>query len=105
MTIRAALCAVVLVMPGAASAEDVGATHLMATAKFAGICGLFGQMTAFQEATQMSGGNEFIARFFNTEAARLGYTAQEYADHCKKAVTIYSDIFKMAEEEAAAAKK
>lgn len=40
------------------------ANDMLVTAKVAGMCGTFKQMFAFQEATQMPGGDEFIERFF-----------------------------------------
>ena len=65
---------------------------LMVAAKATGMCGTFKQMTAFQESTQMPGGDEFILRFLNTEAARLGKALPEFLEQCTKSVKIYTDM-------------
>ncbi len=48
------------------------------------------QLTAFQESTKMLGGDEFILRFVNTEAARLGKTVPQFLSECQSSVAIYT---------------
>jgi len=56
--------------------------QMMVTAKATGMCGLFSQMSRFQQTTQIPGGDEFMARFLRTEAARLGYSIEEFTETC-----------------------
>ena len=67
------------------------ARGLLATGKFSGGCGIFKLQIEFQENTQLAGGSEFIARFWTTEAARLGMSLEEYAEQCKTVVQSYKD--------------
>jgi hypothetical protein len=60
--------------------------------KVAGMCGTLKQLTAFQEATKMKGGDDFILRFFNTESARLGQTLEEFLLRCQYAAKNYAEI-------------
>jgi hypothetical protein len=55
---------------------------MLVNAKIAGMCGAIKQMAAFQEATQMPGGNDFLVRFINTEAARLGKDLRAFMQDC-----------------------
>ena len=64
----------------------------MVASKATGMCGAIKQMTAFQESTQMPSGNEFLLRFLNTEAARLGKTLPEFLHGCTTSVKIYTDM-------------
>lgn len=61
-------------------------------AKATGMCGAIKQMSAFQESTKMPGGDGFILRFLNTEAARLGKTLPEFLAQCKAAVDTYTAL-------------
>ena len=51
-------------------------------AKGAGMCGTIGQISRFQDSTKMPGGHEFVIRFFNTEAARLGISFKQFLVNC-----------------------
>lgn len=63
--------------------------ELMAVTKMAGMCGVLSQMARFQETTQMKGGDEFIVRFTTTEAARLGFTLEDFLDKCVYFTKLY----------------
>ncbi len=78
-------------------AEDLSAQQILATSKIAGACGILDLMINFQKTTKMEGGDEFVARFWNTEAARLGQTVQELSDSCDKAIVLYDQLFQAAE--------
>ena len=67
---------------------------VITTSKFAGMCGVVRQLAYFQESTQMPGGNEFIVRFLSTEAARLGYTLEQFLAKCVEVTEEYSRIEK-----------
>lgn len=89
-----------LALPYAAGAEsdDFDLAGIMATSKFTGGCGILSQMARFQETTEMDGGDEFILRFMNTEAARLGKTLEEYMQQCASQTEIYKAWYEFAVE-------
>ena len=68
--------------------------NLLVASKATGMCGNIQQMVAFQESTQMDGGDEFISRFVSTEAARLGKTVPEFVAQCDSAIAIYTQTMK-----------
>lgn len=68
------------------------ANDMLTTAKIAGMCGTLKQMFAFQEATQMPGGDEFIERFLNTEMSRLGMSLKEFMSTCNSAINSYNKL-------------
>ena len=65
---------------------------LLAVGKGAGACGIMTLQVEFQHTTKMASGDEFIVRFWTTEAARLGMTLQGYIDHCKQALSAYGRL-------------
>jgi hypothetical protein len=46
----------------------------------------------------MEGADEFIVRFWKTEAARLGMTIKEYQAQCQTTISGYDKLWAMAEE-------
>lgn len=64
--------------------------------KMTGACGMVKQMAAFQEATKMPGGDDFLMRFMTTEAARLGETPLGFLERCKGAIEFYVELTKAA---------
>jgi hypothetical protein len=54
------------------------------------------QLVAFQEATKMPGGDDFLMRFMTTEAARLGETPLGFIERCKGATEFYGELTKAA---------
>ena len=71
---------------------------MLVLGKAAGMCGLFRQMILFQEATQMEGGDDFIVRFYQTEAARLGKTTEEFGTTCIDVTNKYGEYYKLFEK-------
>lgn len=65
--------------------------EIIVASKATGMCGAIQQMVSFQESTKMTGGDEFIARFVSTEAARLGKTVPEFVAQCEAAISIYTE--------------
>lgn len=70
----------------------------IALGKIAGMCGLVKQMATFQNTTQMKGGNEFITRFLNTEATRLGMSLEVFLSGCIKSVDNYTRVIESLEK-------
>jgi len=77
--------------------ENDGVIDMLIAAKATGMCGTFKQISIFQESTQMPGSDEFVVRFLNTEAARLGKTLPQFPDECQAEVKIYVDMMDMLE--------
>jgi hypothetical protein len=71
----------------------------LVAAKATGMCGAIKQLSAFQESTKMPGGDEFILRFLNTEAARLGRTLPEFLTLCQTAASTYTTLMSSLEAE------
>ena len=79
-------------------ADDLSTVQgTLAVAKFTGTCGILDSMISFQKATQMPGGDDFVARFWATEAARLGLSMQQYSDRCDRSTVMYNQIWKAAD--------
>ncbi len=68
---------------------------MMVVAKATGMCGVFSQLVMFQETTKMKGGDEFIMRFLNTEAARLGHTVDSLVGQCPGVVKKYKGYMEL----------
>ena len=68
---------------------------MMVVAKATGMCGVLSQLVRFQETTKMKGGDEFIMRFLNTEAARLGHTVESYIGQCPSVIEKYKGFMEL----------
>ncbi len=76
-----------------AQEDDVEALGSVITlSKMAGMCGMVRQLAFFQESTKMTGGDEFISRFLTTEAARLGYSLEDFLAKCVEISEEYGRI-------------
>ena len=97
------LALVLMLIPVTASAQrqttpaqELTAQSLLAVGKGTGACGILNMQLIFQDTTGMDGGNEFIVRFWTTEAARLGMTLERYAEHCKTTIASYDRLWEIA---------
>ncbi|GAA5446115.1 hypothetical protein Misp06_04324 [Microbulbifer sp. NBRC 101763] len=68
---------------------------MMIVAKATGMCGVLSQLINFQQTTKMAGGDEFLVRFLNTEAARLGHTTESMVGQCPAVVEKYNSTMKL----------
>lgn len=82
-------------LPASAQSE-LTAQGILATGKMAGACGILDSMINFQKATQMEGGNAFVLRFWEVEAARLGMSVEQLSSRCNQAVSAYDKLWKAA---------
>lgn len=99
----------VLVLVIVALAVSVSASHaqrgtpelslesFLVVGKASGACGILNLQLTFQQTTRMAGGDEFVVRFWTTEAARLGMTLKEYSDHCNRTLASYDKLSEAAE--------
>jgi hypothetical protein len=82
----------------AASAQnELTAQGMLATAKFAGACGILDSMINFQKTTRMPSGDDFVARFWAVEAARLGLSVKGLSDRCDQSIIAYDKLWKAGE--------
>ena len=75
---------------------DQSTQTALATAKMAGACGILDQMIHFQKTTRIEGGDLFVTRFWETEAARLGMDVQGLSNLCDKSILTYESLFQTA---------
>lgn len=87
-----------LVATSGISAEETKANdpvaELIALSKFTGGCGILSLQGQFQENTKLEGGEQFMFRFWSTEATRIGLTLEKYVEQCKKSgelLKVYQD--------------
>jgi hypothetical protein len=73
--------------------------EVLAVAKIAGACGILDSIIHFQKTTRMPGGDEFVSRFWSTEAARMGMSVEQLSQRCDRAVTMYDQIWSAFEPE------
>ncbi|MBL0009984.1 MAG: hypothetical protein IPP22_01185 [Nitrosomonas sp.] len=66
--------------------NDLSGQEVLAISKMSGACGILNSMIYFQNTTKMPGGDEFVKRFWGVEAARLGFSMQEYSEAVKKSI-------------------
>lgn len=68
----------------------------MVTGKAHGACGILYSTLQFQKTTDMPGGDDFLLRYWTTEAARLGMSLEEYAAQCAQVAENYRGLFESA---------
>jgi hypothetical protein len=81
------------------AADDLSAQGLLSVAKMAGACGILDSMIQLQKSTNISGGNEFVSRFWTVEAARLGYTVKQLSETCDKSIAAYNRLWTTAKQD------
>lgn len=63
-----------------------------------GVCGVMQQMVAFQQTTKMRSGDEFIARYWQTEFARLGKSQEAFIRKCEGSISAYDKFWRLSEK-------
>lgn len=94
--VAAGAFALVFVSPATAQA-DLTPQGILALGKMAGACGILNSMIQFQSTTRMEGGEAFVLRFWEVEAARLGVSVQGLSDTCNQSVSAYDKLWEAAE--------
>ena len=88
----------VIFSPAQAANDGPSLQSVILVSKMTGVCGVMQQMAAFQQATKMSGGDEFITRFWQTEFARLGKSQETFFKECEGSISAYEKLWKLSEE-------
>ncbi len=83
-------------MPASAQ-DDLSAQGILAIGKMTGACGIMDSMIQFQKTTRMEGGEAFVLRLWEVEAARLGMSVQQLSEQCNKSVSAYDTLWSTAE--------
>jgi len=87
----------ILFVGNANAQKELSIQEVMSISKMAGACGILDLMIHFQKTTKISGGNEFVTRFWATEAARLGLSMQAYSDQCNQSIEAYDKLWNVME--------
>lgn len=72
--------------------DDLSIESLMALGKLTGACGIMNSQIVFQQTTGMPEGDEFLVRYWTTEAARLGMTIEKYGASCSQSIDSYDQF-------------
>lgn len=98
-TVRAFGVGLALLVGGiiAHAQDDLSARGLLSVAKMADTCGVLDSMIQLQKTTKLPGGDDFVVRFWSTEAARLGMTVQQLSEKCNRSVAAYTQLWSAAE--------
>ena len=94
--IAASVAMLLLVVPAAAQ-EGVSPQGILAIGKMTGACGIMNSMIQVQESTRMEGGEAFLLRFWEVEAARLGMSLEELSGKCNQSISAYDALWSAAE--------
>lgn len=92
------LCVSALGSSNAAATDELSMQDVIAVAKMTGACGILQSMSAFQANTQLEAGDEFLSRFWQSEAARLGKSSEQYLKDCQAAIAAYERLWKLSEQ-------
>lgn len=87
----------ILFIGNANAQNDLSGQEVLAIAKMSGACGILNSMIYFQKTTKIPGSDEFVMRFWSAEAARLGFSMQEYSNHCNQSIAVYDKLWKAME--------
>jgi hypothetical protein len=82
-----------------AAEQPATARSILSIAKMAGACGSYRSMVDLQTSTNIPGGTDFVTRFMNVEAARLGVSTVELLEQCVKASQMYDQLVEAADAE------
>lgn len=99
-TVRTIITSTILILALAAptsAQESLSIQSILVVGKMAGACGILDSMIQFQTTTRMEGGDEFVARFWAVEAARLGISVQQLSDTCDNSITTYDRLWSAAD--------
>lgn len=88
--------ALLVAVSGATAQSELSPRHLLSVAKMAGACGILDSMIQLQKTTKLPGGDDFVVRFWSTEAARLGMTVQQLSDTCSRSIATYDRLWSAA---------
>ena len=77
--------------------EELTMQGILSIGKFAGACGILDSMINFQKTTKMEGGDAYVVRFWEVEAARLGLSVEQLSNKCNQSVSAYDKMWKIAD--------
>jgi hypothetical protein len=77
-------------LPARAEVSPQGA---LMVANVAGKCDTLYAMVEFQKKNGVSGGEEYVARFWAAEAEKQGLTAEQLSDRCNRTAAAYGKLW------------
>jgi hypothetical protein len=75
-----------------ASAENPSPQAVLMVANVAGECDVLYSMVEFQKKNNITGGNEYVAKFWASESAKMNLTVEQLSDRCGKSITAYDKL-------------
>lgn len=79
------------------SQENISTQDVLAIGKMTGACGILDSMIQFQKTTRMPGGEEFVLRLWEVEAARLGMSVPQLSAQCDQSIIAYGKLWDVSE--------
>ena len=75
---------------------DVSPQATLMVANVAGECDILYDMVDFQKKNNINGGEEYVAKFWASEAAKLSLSVEQLSDRCGKSTAAYDKLWKSA---------
>jgi hypothetical protein len=73
--------------------QEVSPQAVLMVANVAGECDVLFYMVEFQKKNNINGGNEYVAKFWSDEAARLGMTVEQMSARCSESAAAYNKLW------------
>jgi len=75
-----------------ARAQGVSPQSVLMIANVAGECDVLYSMVEFQKKNNINGGQEYVAKFWASESAKMGLTVEQLSERCSKASAAYEKL-------------
>jgi len=72
---------------------EVSPQGALMVANVAGECEMLYSMIEFQKQSNIQGGEEYVAKFWSAEAAKMKLTVEQLSDRCKKSTAAYDKVW------------
>ena len=87
------LCAFLLCAITSAQADGVSPQGALMVANVAGECDVLYSMVEFQKKNNINGGQEYVAKFWASEAAKMNLTVDQLSARCEKTAAAYDKLY------------
>lgn len=72
--------------------------EVLSVANMTGVCMVLQSMSDYQATNKLAGGDEFIDKFWTSEAAKLGKKPEQFVKDCQITIDGYEKLWKLSEE-------
>jgi hypothetical protein len=87
------LVAALLLASTSAHADGVSPQGALMVANVAGECDVLYSMVAFQKKNNIKGGEEYVAKFWESEAAQMNLSVDQLSARCEKTAAAYDKLY------------